>query len=204
MTWGSHRTFCTFVDLVGNEIDFVRFDYEERFIRPQCTPGLPPNHVTRAHSTSNAWPHPFNDSHHDIYRRRNIFLRYIKRLRTLLSTCPTNRPVFQDQMETLLLSWKPHPPSRYLRLARLRPAASDKVVGQLKCKAAVSACASLLVTFQSPASSCGQVTRLICTGRPGSTEVQSSNQGGSRCIREGYGRDQPPPDVRGNVTFERK
>lgn len=96
MTWGSPGTFCTFVDLVGNEIDFLHFDYEEQFIRPQCTPNPPsitslertPHQMRGLTSLRKAIMTPA--------RRRNIFLRYIKQLRTLLSTCPTNRPVFQD------------------------------------------------------------------------------------------------------------
>ena len=117
-----------FVDLVGNEIDFLRFDYEEQFMRAQCTPNLPS--ITSLERT----PHqtrgltPLRKAIMTPARRRNIFLCYIKQLRTLLSTCPTNRPVFQELDENSSFVVENSPSVRYLRLPRLRPVASNKVI----------------------------------------------------------------------------
>jgi hypothetical protein len=92
MTWGSHGTFCTFVDLV-DESDFLRFDYEDRFIRPQCIQNLlQPRHSSALHIERVASPLRKPSRH----LPREKLLQHIKRLRTLLSTCATNRPVFQD------------------------------------------------------------------------------------------------------------
>src|SRR4051794_30409854 len=59
MTWGCHGTFCTFVDLLDNESDFLRFNYEARFIGHHCIPKPPsitslkrPPHRTRALTAS--------------------------------------------------------------------------------------------------------------------------------------------------------
>jgi hypothetical protein len=90
MTWGSRRTFCTVVYLVDNEIDFLRFDYEEWFICPQCTP-KPPS-ITSLKQT------PHRKRGLTLYEKpaaeETYFYSTSCGFVPLLSMRPTNRPVF--------------------------------------------------------------------------------------------------------------
>jgi hypothetical protein len=88
-------------------------------------------------------------------------------------------------MKALLSLWKKLHPIQYVRLPRLRPVARIQL--GIGVRGGLSRLVqSLLVTFQDPVSSCGQVTRLICTGRLGFIEAESSTRGlqyARECLR---------------------